>query len=257
MTFSLSQKDLDEIPTIPNISITTIPIKSLISKYYIVKGDLNNGLRFLKDSEDINPYIHYDDYLLGLYFLNLKEIDSAYFYTKKAFFGWPKNIEHYKLFNQVLSIQKDTTEIFSTYKFADSIFKENPEFQNSFIDSYTDAKLGYMIFNYPDEQSIEPSIMIGKWQQVYEFEGGNISKMNNLFRIDNNFFYSGADNTKYNYIFKNDTLNLFFVTNKKLINQIPVFYSPSFKTLIFKDIIRDLNSDNPERQDQFFKKIDD
>ena len=194
--------------------------------------------------------------MLATYYFNSKQLDSAYYYSKKALYGWPKNINHYTLFNQVLAAKKDTVEIFETYKYIKKVFSAGEEHHKSFIDSYSNAKLGYLIYEYADAQTATPHQLLGKWQQIYESEDGSIIEVNNnSFSIDDNFFISNSGNYKYE--FKNDTLNLFFTTNNKLINQIPVYYSPSYKTLIFKDIIRDVNSDNPEKQDQFFKKIDD
>ena len=255
---SLSNDQVDNFPLIPDITNTTIPINAILAKYYL--RDINTvskGIELIKLSSKANPHIYYSEYLLAIYYLNVKLIDSAYFYSKNALYGWPKNLDHFKLFNRVLEIKKDTAEIFDTYKFINGVFDAGQEHHDIFIDSYTNAKLGYMIFEYKDAQPISKKSLYGKWQQVYEFEDGNISKIINLFRIDSNFFYSGSNNTKYKYTLENDTLNLFFTTNNKLINQIPLYYSPSYKTLIFKDIIRDVNSDNPEKQDQFFKKIDD
>ena len=257
-SLSLSREQLDNFPLIPNISTTTIPIETILAKYYFTElSTIPKAIELIKTSSSVNPYIHYGDYILSIYYLNAKQIDSAYLYSKSALYGWPKNLDHYRLFNRILEIKKDTTEIFETYKFINNVFNAGNEHHDIFLDSYTNAKLGYMIFEYKDAQPISKKSLFGKWQQVYEFEDGNISKINNLFRIDSNFFYSGSNNTKYKYTLENDTLNLFFTTNNKLINQIPLYYSPSYKTLIFKDIIRDVNSDNPEKQDQFFKKIDD
>ena len=252
-TVSLSEDEIEDIPFIPNISITTVPIEAMVSKYYIANRNIDKGFNLLKQAKSVNPYIFYNEFLLGTFYLQSKQIDSAYFYSKKAFFGWPKNLDHYKLFNQILTIKKDTTEIFDTYVHVNKVFNSGDLHHQIFIDSYTKAKMRYMIYEYKDAQSVNLNQLYGEWEQMYEFEGGSINKMDNSIQIDKNFFYSNKN--KYKYELVNDTLNLYFITNNKLISQIPVFYSPSYKTLIFKNMIRDLNSDNPDRQDQFFKKF--
>lgn len=255
-TFSLSKDEVESFPSFPNIGITTLPIKSQLAKYYIYNGELSKGLELLKEGADINPHIYYSDYLLAAYFLEMKQVDSAYNHAKKALYGWPKNIDHYKLFNKILSIKKDTTEILDTYDFINSVFTTKEQHQKSFIDSYSNAKLGYLIFKYPDQTSINKKSIIGKWRQVYEFETGEISYLKNVISFDENF-YTTVDGKKYKYIISDDTLKLFFIKTNKLISQMPIYYSDSLKTLILKNIPRSVIDDNPDRQDQFFKKTED
>ena len=255
-TFTLSTEDIQSIPSMPNVSITSVPIKSMLSKYFIQKGDLREGYDLITTSKSLNPYIHYSEFLLGMFHLSTKNIDSALFYSKKAFYSWPRNIEHYKLYNQVLSIKKDTIEIFKAYRYADSLFTVKDEYFDTFLNSYKDAKLGYLIYQYKDSQSISMNKLLGKWQQVYEFEDGNINKLNNFFEIDQDFFYSGLDKARYKYKLENDTLSLYFISNQKKVAQYPVSYSPSYKTLILGDVVRNLNDDDLDQQDQFFKKIE-
>ena len=252
---SIDADDINDLFLIPNITITTIPIESLLAKYYIQNKNFNKAISMLKNGSKVNPYIHYSDYLLATYFLNSKQIDSAYHYSKKALYGWPKNLDHYGLYNKILSIKKDTSEIFEAYKFINTVFNVGEVHHKMFIDSYSDAKLGYIIYEYKDAQSANINQLYGNWQQIYEFEDGNMNKINNIFKLDKDYFYSGT--SKYKYKFQKDTLELYFITTNKLISSIPIQYSPSYNTLIFKDIIRDVNSDNPDKQDQFFKKIED
>jgi len=253
-SYSLTKEEIEDIPFFPNISITTLPIESMKAKYYIYNGELAEGIKLLKQGASVNPYIFYSDYLLAHYYLEMKNTDSAYYHSKKALYGWPKNIDHYKLFNKILEIKKDTTEILDTYDYINSVFNTKEQHQQSFIDSYSNAKLRYLIFKYPDERTVSVNDIFGSWQQIYEFETGEISKISNTILIDNKYFYSN-NMSKYRYSLTNDTLNLFFTTNNKLISQIPIFYSDSLKTLILKNLPRSVIDDNPELQDQFFKKI--
>lgn len=252
---SFSEEDIDDFPLIPNITTTTVPIESIKARYYFISGNFDKALTSLDYGSKVNPHIFFSEFLRATYYLNIKNLDSAYFYSKKSLYGWPKNLNHYTLFNKILSAKKDTLEIFETYKYINKVFNAGEAHHKSFIDSYSDAKLAYLIYEYKDAQKVSVKQLFGEWQQVYESEDGSILKINNKFKIDKNFFTSDSNTYKYKLI--NDTLNLYFSSNDKLISQIPIYYSPSYSTLIFKNVIRDVVSDNPDRQDQFFKKIDD
>lgn len=252
--FSLTKEQVESIPSFPNIGITTLPIKSQLAKYYMYNGEFFKGLELLKQGTKINPYIYYSDYLLAAYYLELKQVDSAYTHAKRALYGWPKNIDHYKLFNKILAIKKDTTEILDTYDYINSIFITKEQHQQSFIDSYSNAKLGYLIFKYADQGSVNKDTLLGTWQQVYEFETGEITYLKNKITF-NKSLYISSDSKEYKYDVKNDTLNLYFKNNGKLISRMPIYYSDSLNTLILKNIPRSVIEDNPDKQDQFFKKI--
>jgi len=254
--FTLSVDDLESIPEIPNIGITTLPIISQKAKYYVFKGDYANGIDMLEKGAKINPHIYYSDYLLGSYYLQLDQLDSAYVHAKKALYGWPKNIEHYKLYNQVLEAKKDTTGILDAFDYINTIFSTKDQHETLFIDSYSNAKLRYLIFKYPDERPVTKNFLIGKWQQMYEFETGVINYRNNIINIDK-FNFSTTDGKQYSYDLINDTLKLYFKSNGKLISSFPVFYSDSLNTLIFKNLPMSVIEDQPLIQDQFFKKIED
>lgn len=254
--FTLSADDLESIPEIPNIGITTLPIISQKAKYYIFKGDYANGIEMLEKGAKINPHIYYSDYLLGSYYLQLNQLDSAYIHAKKALYGWPKNIEHYKLYNQVLEAKKDTTGILDAFDYINTVFSTKDQHEKLFIDSYSNAKLRYLIFKYPDERSITKDFLIGTWQQMYEFETGLINYRKNTIKIDK-FNFISNDDKQYSYDLTNDTLKLYFKSNKKLISSFPVFYSDSLNTLIFKNLPMSVIEDQPLIQDQFFKKIED
>ena len=255
-TFSLSKEQVESIPSFPNIGVTTLPITSIASKYYMYNGEFSKGIALLDEGTRINPHIHYSDYLLGLYYLDLKQIDSAYKHAKKALYGWPKNIDHYNLFNKVLEVKKDTTAILDTYDYINTVFETKEQHQQMFIDAYSNAKLRYLIFNYPDEKSVNKDTLQGKWQQMYEFETGKINYLKNTINFKNNIFTT-VDGVRYKYKIENDTLKLFFIKSNKQISSMPIYYSDSLNTLILKNIARSVIDDNPEIQDQFFKKIED
>ena len=252
-TFTLSKDQVESIPSFPNIGVTTLPIKSQIAKYYMYNGEYPKAKELLKLGSSVNPHIFYSDFLLGRFFLDAKNIDSAYYHSKKALYGWPKNIDHYKLFNKILEIKKDTTQILDTYDFIKSVFKPNQDHQQAFIDSYSNAKLGYLIFKYPDEKSVVRDSLYGTWQQMFEFETGEVKYLDTKISFSKSTYTSG--DTNYDYSITRDTLNILFKSNKKLISRIPIYYSDSLKTLILKNIKMTTFEDSSDYQDKFFKKI--
>jgi hypothetical protein len=58
---------LDEVkssfPAIPNLSTSTLPIKGLIARYEFRDKHYDEALRLLKESDNDNPYLHYNDFI--------------------------------------------------------------------------------------------------------------------------------------------------------------------------------------------------
>ena len=252
-TKTLSIDQLNRIPSIPNVGITTLPISALKAPY-IISSNQKSAYDLLKSGSKDNPYIYYSEYILATYFLQLKMFDSAKYYAKKAFFNWPKNLDHYKLYNQTLISFKDTIGLLDAYDYVNSTFLVKDGYAKEFVDSYSNAKLRFLIYEYKNLKKVTPSILTGFWQQMYEFEGGKVQYLNNAIKIDSAYFYN--ESSKYFYNIKNDTLlQLMFTTNNKVISEIPIYYSDSLKTLILKNIAIEANVDDPKKRDQFFKKI--
>lgn len=252
-TRSLTADQIEDIPNIPNVGVTTLPMSSLKAPY-VINSNQQKAYDLLKLGNKENPYIFYSEYILSTYFMQLKMFDSAKFYAKKAFYNWPKNLDHYKIYNKTLIATKDTIGLLDAYDYINSTFLEKEGYANEFIDSYSNALLRFLIYEYDDMKKISKNDLKGDWQQIYEFETGNIQYLNKAIRFDSMYFYNQS--SKYSYKIKNDTLlQLRFTTNDKLISEMPIYYSDSLKTLILKNIAIETNVDNPKLQDQFFKKI--
>ena len=75
----------------PSLAINTIPIKSLISRYYINEKDNLNALRLLQDSNLDNPYLPITNYLTSRFYIEQKnDLKSSFIYIKKAYDQSPK-----------------------------------------------------------------------------------------------------------------------------------------------------------------------
>lgn len=250
---SFSVEEIDKMPSIPNVGVTTLPVSALKAPYYI-KSDNKKAYYLLKNGYKENPYINYSEFLLGAYHLEVKALDSAKFYAAKAFYNWPKNLDHYKLYNKTLVATKDTLEILKAYDFINSTFLEKEGYYKDFIDSYSNARLRYLIFEYKNLTTVDSDTLLGKWREMYEFETGDTYFLDNYIQFDKSYFVSNG--SKYKYELQNDTLILRFTTNNQIISKIPIFYSDSLGTLIFKNLDVERNVDFSKKRDKFYKKID-
>ena len=80
---------LDEVkasfPAIPNLSTSTLPIKGLIARYEFRDKHYDEALRLLKESDNDNPYLHYNDFIRTAIYADKQKFDSVAIFAKKAF----------------------------------------------------------------------------------------------------------------------------------------------------------------------------
>ncbi|MEL0008728.1 MAG: hypothetical protein VW741_02535 [Flammeovirgaceae bacterium] len=100
----------------PKLSVSAIPIKTLVAQYYILGDRYNEALELLNESKEYNPYIMYNEMTKINVFTALQMRDSAYFYSELAFSQLPNNQKHFiELARSYVSTDK--------YHKLDSIFK--------------------------------------------------------------------------------------------------------------------------------------
>ena len=102
-------------PSIPNITVTTIPMNSIKARYFINLKKYDQALELLNKG-DANPYLFYTENQKAQVFLNMGKIDSAYVNAKKAFYGLPKNALHASTYAQILGIKKDSKELLKAFE---------------------------------------------------------------------------------------------------------------------------------------------
>lgn len=95
----------------PNITQTTIPIKFLKARYLYKLDSVSQALNLLHDSRKANPYLMASEALLANIYLDLNILDSAKFYSRKAFYNIPDNNVHRDVYFKVLRELKDSTEL--------------------------------------------------------------------------------------------------------------------------------------------------
>ena len=97
-------------PDLPNITVTTIPMKTIKARYFINANKLDKALKLLNEGIPANPYLFISENLKAQVFLKQGKIDSAYFNARKSFYGLPKNALHASTYAQVLQANRDVKE---------------------------------------------------------------------------------------------------------------------------------------------------
>jgi len=110
---------LDEVknafPMFPNLSTSTLPIKALVARYYFRDKMYDESMRLLKESENVNPALHYNDFIRTAIFAAKQQYDSTAFYAYRAFYNWPRASSYYKNALFGAAKKKDTLEITKAY----------------------------------------------------------------------------------------------------------------------------------------------
>ena len=115
--FDLPLEEVDGIvPDIPNITVTTIPLKSVKARYYFHHKRYDKALKLLEEGTRANPYLYYSEYLKSQIYTEKGLLDSALVYGRKAFFNLPNNGLHSSNYLNLLSQRKDWKRIEETFE---------------------------------------------------------------------------------------------------------------------------------------------
>ena len=115
--YSITMDKIDHItPELPNITVTTIPMKSIKARYYFNAKKYDKALTLLNEGIPANPYLFFSENLKAQIFLQQGKIDSAFVNAKKAFYGLPKNQLHAVTFAQVLQIKGNVEESLKAFE---------------------------------------------------------------------------------------------------------------------------------------------
>ena len=106
----------DAFPAIPNLSTSTLPIKALVARYYLRDKMNDEAMRLLNESDQVNPYLHYNDFIKTAIFSTQGKFDSTLYYAKKAFYNWPRATSYYKNMIFAAAKMKDTAEATKAFK---------------------------------------------------------------------------------------------------------------------------------------------
>ncbi|KAF2510234.1 O-antigen ligase family protein [Flavobacterium zhairuonense] len=156
-------------PAFPNIAENSETIGYKEAKYLQKEKRYNEAIKVLDSVHKFSPYTAYDYYLKCKIYQDLKEQDSAYTYSKKAFYAKPRNIYYFKMAIYLANLKKDPTEIVKMYNVFSTYRKDSQAYLYyakclAWSGAY-DIKRMKQIVNegvklYPKDQDLQ------KWQSV-------------------------------------------------------------------------------------------
>lgn len=162
---SFKYEDIKSIlPSYPNISEIYEPVDAKLAKYLRAENRFDEAIQTLKATEKIHPNYSERNYTIAsIYYHNLKNNDSAYFYITKALKDKPKNFDCVKLATYLMANKGEYTKIEDCYK---EFYKYNEENEENFTyycqvlytAKYPNEKLNKVVKEalkkYPNNQEI-------------------------------------------------------------------------------------------------------
>ena len=195
----------------PNITVTTLPIKSILANYYS-KPTVIDSLLDLSIKE--NPFIKYPQALKSIQFNASNQLDSALYYAKDAF-TIPKNELHTLNYFSVLTNLRDTTNIHKVFR-AIKDFKSENIWRGYFLSLLTlKVNSNDSILSYLNEaKSLFPN------NNQFDLFYTRFTKGEELISRANNYFYE-AENDFKNANYYNSYIN--FMKASKLLPEDPAY----------------------------------
>ena len=99
----------------PNITVTALPIKYLKARYYLELDSVETAKKLIHESIKSNPYIYAPEILLAQIYLSENKLDSALYYSKRAFNGITNNNRHRDTYFDVLKELNDSVSLDSAF----------------------------------------------------------------------------------------------------------------------------------------------
>jgi tetratricopeptide (TPR) repeat protein len=115
----------------PNLSLTSIPVKSIAAKYYFLGGEFNKALEYLEESDRVNPYLMFSESIRSEIYQYLDVKDSLIFYAEKAFTGIPDNDKHFFILAKAYAQNGRFEEIDSIFNVVEK--RKNPRILNIYF----------------------------------------------------------------------------------------------------------------------------
>ena len=120
--FKLTLAELDQIEDdFPNLTETAMPIKAMKARYFYLNGLKEKAHKYALLGSKDNPQIFFGENLKAQFYMQEQEQDSAYYYSKLAFYNLPNNMPHYNVYMNSLVYRKDIEEINKTFNYVLSL----------------------------------------------------------------------------------------------------------------------------------------
>lgn len=146
----MKTEDVEKLPSIPDMSSSTLPLKAMIARYYIRDKKYDEALALLKESDNVNPHLYYNDFLRTAIYAAKNNFDSALYSSKRAFYNWPNATSYYKNLIFAASKKKDSAEIKKAFNLIVDHFNTPFTWNNYLLGMYevkgsADASLNNML----------------------------------------------------------------------------------------------------------------
>jgi O-antigen ligase len=126
---ALPQYKYDQVkqmfPSFPNIAENSETIGYKEAKYLQKEKRYDEAIKILDSVHKFSPNTAYDYYLKCNIYQDLRKQDSAYVYSKKAFYAKPRNIYYFKMAIYLAYEKKKSTEIIKMFNLFNSYRKES------------------------------------------------------------------------------------------------------------------------------------
>lgn len=153
-----TDEELQKIERVyPNLTLTALPISTIIGIHYFTYGDLEKADMYFREGIKANPYLNISKSYLGRVFDKKGIKDSARYYTKKAFENMPHNPVHFAHYVQVLIRDYDTLTIKEAYDYIPDK-KKDERFEKLYylaMSNLLDKDEGRLVLNNVKKGSIE------------------------------------------------------------------------------------------------------
>ena len=114
--YSLKPEQLDNFEMdYSDLTVTTIPMKSLKGFFYMKDKRYREAIDLFNEGTAHNPNLYFSESYKSYAFLNIDELDSAYYYSKVAFEKIPGNVVHFAHYATSLATKKDSLGLKEAY----------------------------------------------------------------------------------------------------------------------------------------------
>ena len=180
----------------PNISVTSLPIKYLAARYLIENDSIDTAKKLIHQSIKDNPYIYAPEILLASLYLSENKLDSALYYSERAFYGLTNNNRHREIYFNVLEELKDTIRLDSAF----AKIRETSRSLDHWIDyvltrNELNSKPSAELLNIIDEMTVkfprQDTIRLNGVKRMVELEGNAYTSALYISELGNQEFQKG------------------------------------------------------------------
>lgn len=104
------------LPDFPNLVLGCVPVNGVRAEYLIQNNKPVEALAELGRFPELNKYSNHCDNLRSTLFESLGQADSAYYYSHKAFFSYPRVLPYYKRFLRCCVLKSDTASMGQAFR---------------------------------------------------------------------------------------------------------------------------------------------